>query len=128
MGEVPCVDGDNQIMAVVGDVAAEQHFFIVRTLVDKFIFGLRGAEPVIVELLEIIGLAHGRAGGLVVPAVEESFVVFGPGSAGELYPFKVVREIFAGVDVAHVPLVPVGAGSGNAVGHELAVVGYGGVG
>jgi len=65
---------------------------------------------------------------LVVAAVVETLVVFRPGSSGEFHPLEIVGEIFSRVDVAHVPLVPVGAGDRDAVGEELAIVRYGGAG
>ena len=51
-------DADDQVVAVIGDVAGEYHLFVVGALVDEFVFGLRGAEAVIVELLKIIGVAQ----------------------------------------------------------------------
>ncbi len=110
-------NGDDEIAAVIADAAAKHHLFDIRALVDQFVFGLSGAEAVEIELLEIIGIAQGGAGGLVVTAVVETFAVFGPGCAGEFHPLEIVGEIFAGVDVADVPLVPVGAGSGDAISH-----------
>ncbi len=88
---------------------------------------MRRAEAVVVELVKIVGLAQSGPFGLVVAAVVEAFVVFGPRSSGELYPLQIVGKIFAGVDVADVPLGPVGAGGGDGVGHELAIVGYFGI-
>ena len=79
----------------------------------------------IVELLEIVCVPQGCALGFVVTAVVEALIVFAPGCAGELEPLEIVGEIFAGIDVADMPLVPVGAGSGEAVGHQLAIVGDG---
>ncbi len=31
-------DADNQIMAVICNVAGEQHFFVIRAVVDQFVF------------------------------------------------------------------------------------------
>ncbi len=82
----------------------------------------------VVELLKIIGVAQGGTGGFVVAAVIEALVVFGPGCAGKFHPFEIVGEIFSGVDIADVPLGPVGAGGSDGVGHQFAVVGDGGIG
>ena len=61
--------------------------------------------------------------GFVVAAVKDTLVVFGPGGAGELDPLEIVSEIFSGVDIADMPLGPVGAGGRDGVGHQFAVIG-----
>src|SRR5258706_15975235 len=47
LGRSALPDLDDQIVAVVGDVAAESQLFFVRTVVDQFVFGLGGPEAVI---------------------------------------------------------------------------------
>ena len=58
--------------------------------------------------------------GSIVGAVEEAVSL--PGGPGELRPFDMVREQFAGGGVHHVELLPVASAAGNAVGRILAVV------
>ena len=96
---------------------------LVRTLIDQLVGGLRRAQAVVVELLVEVGLLQ-RAplAGLVVAAVEEALVVVGPGGLRELDPVQGVRQVAAGVDVAHPPLLPVRAPRGEAVGEQLAVL------
>jgi hypothetical protein len=52
---------------------------------------------------------------LVIAAVEKTFAVFGPGSARELHPLDFVFEIFTGIDVADLPLLPIRSGRGDAI-------------
>ena len=61
---------------------------------------------------------------LVVTAVEKAGAVFFPGRAGELDPVQHIRSIFAGLDVAHLPLLPIGTGAGQSVSQQFGVVAH----
>ncbi len=123
LGALP--DVDHQVAAVLGDVALEAQLFLIGPLVDQAVGGLRRADAVVVELLVVVRLLHLLARfGLVVAAVEEALAVVGPGGARELDPLQPVGEVAAGRHLAHLPLLPVRATGGQAVGDAPAVLAH----
>ena len=85
---VPCVgalsDHDDQIVPVVRDSAAEAPFLLVGPMIHQCVFGLWGAEPVVVEFLEKqSALEFVLLPRLVETAVEESLAILRPGGAGK---------------------------------------------
>jgi hypothetical protein len=68
---------------------------MVGTLVDEFVLRLIVTERVVEQLLIVVGLLQSRAlfGGIIA-AVEKSFTVLRPGSAGKLDPLDQIRQIF----------------------------------
>jgi hypothetical protein len=79
-------------------------------MVNEAVFGLRRPDAMIIEFLEVIyRFELGRFVGFVVATVEETFPIFRPGRAGELYLFEVVAPILAGLHIPHLPFLPVGA-------------------
>jgi hypothetical protein len=125
----PLGDGDDQVAAVVGDGAGELPLLLVGAFVDEPVLRLRGAEPVVVQLLVVVGPLQVLAGlRLGEAAVVEAPAVLRPRGARELDPAQVVLAVAAGLDVADLPLLPVGAGRGQAVGEPFPVVADGGAG
>ena len=116
-------DRDDQITPVVGDGATEAPFLLVGPMIHQFVFGLRGAEPMVIELLEKQGaFEFVLLLRFVETAVEESFPILRPGSAGEPRPLHEVGKILSGANVAHAPLEPVRAGGGQRVRHQIAII------
>src|SRR5919201_1985066 len=60
----------------------------------------------------------------VVTAVEESAAIFFPRRVRELDPIQQILSILARPYVAHLPLLPIRAGGGEAIGHQPGVLGY----
>ena len=124
MSSVPLRHRDDQILAVVGHVAVELPLLLVGPLVDEDVLGLRRAELVEVELLEVVRALQvsrpsrargtGRSRSPMPSLVHEA--------RRELDPLEMVVAILAGGHVADLPLGPVGAGRGEAVGEQLAVL------
>mmetsp|Transcript_6598 Transcript_6598/g.27333 ORF Transcript_6598/g.27333 Transcript_6598/m.27333 type:complete len:718 (+) Transcript_6598:973-3126(+) len=115
-------DADQQQAAIVGHLGAEAPFLVIAVLGDEDILGLRSAQAVVVELLEVVGALERLAllGGIEA-GVEEALAIGRPGGAAELDPFDGVRQVLAGGEIAHPPGLPVGAGAGHAIGQQLAV-------
>src|SRR5439155_8979412 len=110
-------NGDDEIMAIVGDVTAETPFFLIGALVDQSILGLGRAEAVEIKFLIIVNAFELLARfGFGIAAVKKAFAIFGPGCAREFDPFDMVTQILAGADVAHFPLLPIGTGRGDTIG------------
>src|SRR5207244_1554512 len=61
---------------------------------------------------------------LVVTAVEKSAPVFFPGRVRKLDPLEEVWPILPTLDVAHLPLLPIGTGSRETVSHQLGVIAH----
>ena len=77
----------------------------------------------IVDLLVVVGPPEVIAGlRLGKSAVEEALAVGRPLGRRELDPLQVVVQVLARGDVPDLPLVPVRAGRGDAVGQQLAVL------
>ena len=112
---------DDQPPPVVRDDPAETPLLLVLALVDQPVGGLGRAEPVVVELLEVVGVPELVGARRVVARVVEAAAVGGPGGRGELHPLDVVREVLARGDVADAPLLPVAACLGDSVGEERSV-------
>ena len=122
-------DADDEVAAVLGRSGVEAPFLLVGPMVDQLVLGLRRAEAVVEDFLVVVpGLVFLAGFRRVVAGVVEALVVLRPGGAGELRPLEEVRVVISGGDVAHPPLVPVGPGAGNGVGHQGAVVREGEVG
>ena len=110
VGALP--DGDDQVPAVVGDVGAEAPLLLVGALVDEQVVGLRRAEAVVAELLVLVATAVSvaRRRRLVVAAVEEALAVVRSTTRREnLTHSSSSARSSPVVDVAHPPLLPVGA-------------------
>ena len=76
----------------------------------------------VVQFLEVVDIfVFGVFVGFVVATVEESLAVVRPGCAGKFNPFEMVCQILTGIYIPHLPLLPVGTGTRQAVSHELAV-------
>ena len=115
-------DRDHQVAAVVGYAAVKSPIFVVGPMVEEIVLGLRRADAMIVELVEVVGvLVLGPLCGLVVPAVEEPQAVVGPGGSGELHPLQVVVKVIAALHFADPPLLPVRSGGGESVGQVVSV-------
>ncbi len=108
-------------MSVIGDLHMKEPLLVVGACVDKTIRGLRSKERVIVELLVVVRLLVGRPfRWFVVTAVEESLTK--PSSVGEFCPFEVIARISSVLNLANTPLLPVGAGSREAVREKGSVI------
>ncbi len=115
-------DRQDQVVAALGDAAAEAPFLLVGTLVDQHVIALGRAHLVVVELLVVVDVFELVAlDGFVVATVVEAFVLLVPACPGELAPFDLVGEVLAGVDVTHIPGAPVRAAYVGGPGHLLAV-------
>ena len=115
--------GNHQITAVVGHTAVEIPILVIGPMINEFVLGLQCAEAMIIEFVEEIGLGQpGLFGRFVVARVKKSLAIFGPGRAGKLHPPDDVRRVRGRSHVAHVNLLPVRAGGGKRVGHEIAVL------
>ena len=91
--------------------------------VDQRIRALWQPDVMQVKLCAVVGcLQRGAGTGLRVAHVVEAFAVGSPLSAGELGPLNQVGQVFAGCDIAHFPVLPVGTGLGNGISQILAVV------
>ena len=88
---------------------------------NQGVLGLWGAQAVVVQLVKEVEGLQSVALGLVEARVIKALAIFGPGRAGELDPVDDVGQVFAGLDLADVPLLPVRAGAGQAIGSELAI-------
>ena len=97
---------------------------LIRPLIHQSVLFLRLAEAVEVELLiEILFLeflAFFRCG---ITGIIKTVAFHRPRGPAELHPLDIVRQILAGSDVAHLPVFPVAAGLGQAIGHQLAILG-----
>src|SRR5215470_14085578 len=60
--------------------------------------------------------------GFVVTTIEKSAAVFFPRRVGELDPIQQIWSILAGLYVAHLPLLPIGTGAGEAISHQPGVL------
>src|SRR6266568_3163420 len=61
---------------------------------------------------------------LVVAAVEKSAAIFFPRRSLKLDPVENIWSILAGLDVAHFPLLPIGAGGRETISHQFGVIGH----
>lgn len=126
LGVGPLLDREDQELAVVRDVGVGPPVLVFWILPDQAVLGLIGPHLMKVDLLVIVGPFEVLAGlGLGEPSVEEALAVGNPLGAGELDPLQMVGVILPGRDVAHLPLVPVGAGRGETVGQQPSVVAHG---
>jgi len=75
---------NDQISAIVSNRSPKQEFLIIGTLVDQLIFRLRCSQLVVIEFLKIIRVPQRGPFGLVITAIEESFVILAPRRAGKL--------------------------------------------
>jgi len=51
---LPCENVNDQIVAVIGDLALKHPFLLVRAVIDEPVLGLRRAQPVVIELLVVV--------------------------------------------------------------------------
>lgn len=122
-------DMQDEVAVVLGEAGTETPLGLVRAFIDELVFVLRIAEAMQIELLVEVGVLEFLAGsGRRIAAVVEAAAVGQPGGSGEFDPLDFIRETFAGGDVDDIPGGPVGAGLGEGVGKELAVLGDGGAG
>src|SRR5437588_440813 len=95
------------------------------SLVNQFVLRLRCAELVEEEFVivnlrtQFVFLVR-----LVVAAVEKSAAIFFPRRIRKLDPVENILSILAGLDVAHFPLLPIGAGGRETISHQLGVIGH----
>ena len=119
----PLPHADHQITPIVRHVPAEAPLLLIRPLVNQRVLRLRGADTMIKKLLKIIrALQRFARFRLLVTAVKKALAVLRPGRAGELDPLQFVRQIRPRPHVAHLPLLPVRAGHGQPVRHEISVL------
>src|ERR1700730_503403 len=103
-------------MTIVGYLGVEEPILVVGPLVNEFILRLRRAE-LMKEKLVVVNL---RAEFVflirfVVAAVKEPAAVFFPRRTREFDPVELIRSVFACLDVAHFPLLPIGTGGRKAI-------------
>src|SRR5438045_2777361 len=110
-------------MAIVSYVAGKSPLLLIGPMINQFVLGLRCAEKVIVKLLEIVDVLEGMGRiRFIVSTVKESLAIFGPSRAGRFDPLDLVRQIAGGIDLAHLPFLPVRAGGGQAISHQFPIV------
>ena len=114
---------DHQVLAIVGHPAAESPFLLIRPLVDQPVLVLGIAEPVIEQLLKVVGacelLPRRR---FVVAAVEKALIVRRPGHARKLDPLQMVALVLAAGHVPDMPLAPIRPCRGQPVSQQAAIV------
>jgi hypothetical protein len=116
---------NDQEPAILRNLAAEVPVLVVLSLIDQLVLRLRRPELMEIKFMKVKCLFEFVGGGWrVVTAVEESALIFLPGAEGEFHPLHVIRQIFAGFDVAHFPVLPVRAGDRDSIRQQLAVAGY----
>src|SRR6185503_20034626 len=116
------VAGDDQVSSVEGQVRAPDDFLLGGVLEDERVLVLRLAQPVEVDLREVVLVPRGHGARLREARVVEARLVRRPDDRGEL------REDLARRHVADVDLLPVAAATREAVAEERAVLGGGGPG
>ena len=116
---------DQQVLAVLGEIATKGPLLLVRTLVDQLILALPVAQPVVVDLVKVVRSPEGLALlWLVEPAVAESLAIHRPVCPGEFAPADVVGLIVARRDLAHAPLLPIRSRRRQAVGEEFSILAH----
>src|SRR5262249_16947534 len=109
---------NDDITAVVSNFSIEKPFLLIGPLVNQFVPRLRCAELmkeklVIVNLrTEFVFLVR-----LVVTTVAKPAAVLFPRSVGKFDPIHQIWSILASPHVANFPLLPIGAGRGEAISH-----------
>ena len=115
---------DEQVAPVVGNLGLPEPLGPVGTFIDQAVVRLRLAQAVQVDFRIGVGAAQGLAGfGFGKAEIVEGVLAGRPGHGEELDPADGVGEVAPGFDVADVPLGPVGAGVGEAVGEQFTVAG-----
>ena len=115
-------DADEQHAAIVADAGAEAPGLVVAVLEHQRVGRLRGAQAVVVQLLELVDARkHQATLGLVVAGVEKALAVGRPHGAAELHPIHHIGQVLAAGHVAHTPDLPVRTGLGHAIDQQLAV-------
>ena len=110
-------------MAVVGHTPREAPFLLIGPMIDQAIGRLESAEPMIIELVEVIdALEFMRRIRFVIAAVVKALAVLGPGCAGRLDPLDLVGQIQSTLNLTHLPFLPIGARGGEPVGHQLSII------
>src|SRR5205814_8461864 len=102
---------DNKDTSVLTNFGVKIPIFVVLSLIDQLVLRLWRSEFVEVELVKVVRLLQllGRGRG-VVAAVKKPAPVVLPRGRGKFYPLYVIGEIFARLDVAHFPFLPIRAG------------------
>ncbi len=113
---------DEQITAILRNIAIDDPFAEVRPAIDERILRLMLIDPVVVERLVFQALGDRLAfGGLGVARVEKALAVMGPADVGEFYPAHRMGQGFVGRDIEHIDCLPVRAALGQGVRHVFAV-------
>ncbi len=101
-------DRDNEIIAILANVAAKEPILLIGTFVNEHIIRLRRAEFVKVNFLKVISAFQRVPLRFVVTAIEKSLAVARPGNTGKLHPLEIVGKILHRFDVANFPFLPIG--------------------
>ena len=96
---------------------------MIGPLVNQFVLRLRCAERVEKQFV-IVNRRTQFLIRFVVTAVEETAAIFFPRRARELDPVEDILSIFARLDVAYFPLLPIGPGGGESVSEKFRIVGH----
>ena len=114
-------DVDHQVTPVLCHLAVEPPLLLVGALVHQPVFGLVGAQPVVIQLVIVVGLFERGPCRRVVTAVEKALVPGIPAGTREFNPLNPVRQIHPIQHPADMPGLPVRAGIRQAVSQVLAV-------
>src|SRR5260221_13192055 len=99
---------DDQVPPIVGDFAAETPIFVVRPFINQLVICLERAEPVQIKLLKMVhGLELFSRLWFLVPAVEKSFAILGPGGSRKLYPFDLIVQVLGDLPIPDLPFLPI---------------------
>src|SRR6267142_5410241 len=110
-------------MPIVSNLAAKTPILMVRPFVNQRVLGLRSAETMEIQFLEIVHSFELLPRlGLVVATVEKAFAVFGPGRAGKFHPLNLVAQILRPEYVSHFPFLPVRARRGDIIGDQISII------
>jgi len=108
------MNGKNKGMVVLSNLHTKEPLLLVRTFVDESICGLRGSKRVVIDLLVVVCLFVVRSFcRFVVATVEETVAELS--GIGELYPLEMIVEVTPTLDLANMPLLPVGSSRGKAI-------------
>jgi hypothetical protein len=113
---------DDQVPSVEGQVRAPDDLLLGRVLEDERVLVLGIAQPVEVDLREVVLVAGGHRSRLREARVVEAGLVRRPDDGGELRQ-DLVRKVLARGDVADVDLLPIAPAPREAVSEQGAVLG-----